>query len=159
MKEVFSSSISLSLFEIYFIYPTFISLLLFNFDFYENRNLCFSKNIYYAFDDLIIVIQKIISLSLLCVRFIVVIRRSFYYRYSILIPARIEIRVFLNIFLLCARKPHYYYLMHIICSIISLSLFDVHFIYSTFASLSLFDFDFYKNQSSCFSQTFSLCVR
>ena len=44
--------------------------------------------------------------------------------------------------------------MFIIRSIILLSLFDIYFNYSTFISLSLFDFNFRKNLNSCFSHIF-----
>ena len=52
---------------------------------------------------------------------------------------------------------------------ISLSLFENHltiiilrstyYYYSTLISLSLLDFNFYKNRNSCFIKTFSLCAR
>ena len=138
--------------------------------------------------------------------FILFIRRIFYYRYSILIFARIEIRVFQKIFItrpmillllfenyfiivilrstyynyltlillslfdfdfhknrnsyfiktfsLCARESYYFYSIFIIRSIISLSLFDIYFNYSTLISLSLFDFNFRENLNSCFSHIF-----
>ena len=77
-----SSSILLSLFDVYFVYSTHISLSLFDFNSRENRNSCFSKNIYYALDDLIVVIWRLFHyryfaldlLSLFNVYLIIVIR-------------------------------------------------------------------------------------
>ena len=78
----YSTHTSLSLFDIHFIYSTHISLSLPNFDSRENRNPYFLKNIYYAFDDLIVIIQKLfhyryLTLDLLLlfkIYFIIVIR-------------------------------------------------------------------------------------
>ena len=87
--------------------------------------------------------------------FILFIRRLSHYRYSILILARVEIRVFQKTFI---TRP-----------MISLLLFENHFIivilrsiyyhYSTLISLSLLDFDFRENRNPYFAKTFLLCVR
>ena len=89
------------LYSIYYRYSKFISLSLFDFNFYENRNSYFVKT-----------------------------------------------------FSLCVRESHCCYSIFIIRSIISLSLFDAHFNYSTLISLSLFDFGFYKSLNSYFSYIF-----
>ena len=137
--------ISLSLFDVYFIYSTHILLSLFDFNFRENRSSCFSKSIYYTLDNLIIVVRKLI-----------------YYRYSKFISLSLfdfdfyknRNSYFVKTFSLCARGFYYYYLMFIMRSIISLSLFDIHFNYSIFILLSLFDFNFRKSLNSCFSHIF-----
>ena len=127
-------------FGVYFIYSTFISLLLLGFNFRESRNSCFSKNIYYAFGD-----------------FIIVIRKSFYYRYFAL-----DLLSLFNVyFIIVTRfwfswesKFVFYKNIFIMRSRISLSLLDVYFSYLTFILLSLFDFDFRKSSNSYFSHIF-----
>ena len=87
--------------------------------------------------------------------FTLFIRRLFHYYYSILIFARIEIRIFQKAF--------------ITRSMTLLSLFEDYFIivilrliyyrYSKFILLSLLDFNVYENRNSYFIKTFSLCAR
>ena len=86
--------------------------------------------------------------------FILFIRYLFHYRYSILIFAKVEIRVFQKAFItrsmisLSLFKD--YFIIVILCSI--------HYRYSKFILLLLFDFDFHESRNSYFVKIFSLCV-
>ena len=87
--------------------------------------------------------------------FILFIRRTFYYCYSILILARVEIRVFQKTFItrlmILLSLFEDYFIIIILCSI--------YYRYSTLILLSLFDFNFRENRNSYFVKIFSLCVR
>ena len=108
--------------------------------------------------------RSIILLSLFKNYLIIIILRSTYYYYLTLISLSLfdfdfrENRnsYFIKTSSLCVREFHYYYSMFIIRPIISLSLFDIYFNYSTLISLSLFDFNFCENLNSCFSHIFTV---
>ena len=105
-----------------------------------------------------------ISLSLFKNYLIVIILHSTHCRYSTLILLSLfdfnsrknRNLYFVKTFLLCVRGSYYYYSMFIMRSMISLSLLDTYFNYSTLISLSLFDFDFHKNLNSYFSHIFTI---
>ena len=94
-----------------------------------------------------------ISLLLFKIYFIIIILRLIYYRYlKFILLLLFDLNshknrnsYFIKIYLLYARKFHYYNLMFIIHLIILLLLFDIYFNYLTLILLLLLDFNFHKN--------------